>query len=97
MPLPRFVATTSTNAARRFGLYPRKGVIAEGSDADLVIWDPSRTDTVRAADDLSNSDYSVYEGRRVTGWPVMTIRRGEVVFENGRVTGQPGTGNVISR
>jgi dihydropyrimidinase len=97
MPLPRFVATTSTNAARRFGLYPRKGVIAEGSDADLVIWDPSRTDTIRAADDLSNSDYSVYEGRPVTGWPVLTMRRGEVVYENGRVSGQPGTGNVIAR
>jgi dihydropyrimidinase len=97
MPLTRFVETTSTNAARRFGLYPRKGVIEPGADADLVISDPDRTDTVRGVDDLSNSDYSVYEGRRVTGWPEITIRRGEVAFEAGHVIAQPGTGRLVAR
>ena len=97
MTLERFVATTSTNAARRFGLYPRKGVIAEGSDADLVIWDAERRDVVRGADDLSNSDYSVYEGREVTGWPVLTIRRGEIVARGNEVRGVPGTGRLVSR
>jgi dihydropyrimidinase len=97
LPLERFVATTSTNAARIFGLYPRKGVIRAGADADLVIWDPGRTGTVRAAADHSNSDYSVYEGWSVTGWPVLTIRRGEVVMEEGRVLGRPGSGRLVPR
>jgi dihydropyrimidinase len=97
MPLERFVATTSTNAAKRFGLYPRKGVIAEGSDADLVVWDPNKRDVVRAADDHSNSDYSVYEGREVTGWPEVTIRRGEVVARGVTITGVPGSGKLIPR
>jgi dihydropyrimidinase len=97
LSLARFVATTSTNAAKRFGLYPRKGVIAEGSDADIVIWDPGQRGTVRGEDDLSNSDYSVYEGTQVTGWPVMTIRRGEVVATGTHVTGAPGSGRLVPR
>ena len=97
MPLERFVATTSANAAKRFGLYPRKGVIAEGSDADLVIWNPQRRDTVRAADYHSNSDYSVYEGRVVTGWPEVTIRRGAIVARGINVLAAPGSGALIPR
>ena len=97
LTLERFVATTSTNAAKRFGLYPRKGVIAEGSDADIVVWNPSKRDVVRAADDLSNSDYSVYEGREVTGWPEMTIRRGEIVARGTSITSTPGSGRLVSR
>ncbi len=97
MPLERFVATTSTNAARRFGLFPGKGVIAEGSYADVVIWDPDQRGTVRGEDDLSNSDYSVYEGTVVTGWPVMTIRRGEIVATGVNVTGAPGSGRLVRR
>lgn len=97
MPLERFVATTSTNAARRFGLHPRKGIIAEGSDADIVIWDPEQRGVVRGADDLSNADYSVYEGRQVTGWPVMTIRRGEEVANGVDVSGRPGSGLLVRR
>ena len=97
MSLERFVATTSTNAARLFGLYPKKGVIHVGSDADVVIWDPRRSDSVRGADDLSKSDYSVYEGWRVTGWPEMTIRRGEIVFDKGGVVGSAGSGKLVAR
>jgi dihydropyrimidinase len=97
LSLERFVATTSTNAARIFGLYPKKGVLRVGSDADVVIWDPRRTGTVRADDDQSKSDYSVYEGWPVTGWPELTIRRGEVVVEGGRVTGQAGSGRLVAR
>jgi dihydropyrimidinase len=97
LPLERFVETTSTSAARIFGLYPRKGVIREGADADVVIWDPARTAPVTAAADLSRADYSVYEGWRVTGWPVMTIRRGEIVYDAGRVTARPGSGTLVSR
>lgn len=97
MSLERFVATTSTNAARRFGLYPRKGAIREGSDADLVVWDPARSGVVRGADDLSNADYSVYEGRTVTGWPTLVIRRGEVVCEGLEVRASPGSGRLVPR
>lgn len=97
LPLTRFVETTSTTPARIFGLYPKKGVIRAGADADVVLWDPERRGVVSAETDLSKSDYSVYEGWTVTGWPVMTIRRGEVIGENGRVTGQAGSGRLIGR
>jgi dihydropyrimidinase len=97
LPLQRFVETTSTNAARIFGLYPHKGVIREGADADIAIWDPNRTANITAEADFSKSDYSVYEGWKVTGWPIMTIRRGEVVFEQGRVLGTAGSGKLYSR
>jgi dihydropyrimidinase len=97
LPLTRFVETTSTNAARIFGMYPRKGAIRTGSDADIVIWDPNRQGSVTAEADLSNADYSVYEGWKVTGWPVTTIRRGEIVYDAGQVSGRSGTGRLISR
>jgi dihydropyrimidinase len=72
-------------------------VLREGSDADVVIWDPERTGTIRAADDRSRSDYSPYEGWAVKGWPVMTIRRGAVVFEDGEIRGVPGSGRLVTR
>ena len=97
LPIQRFVAVTATNPARIFGLYPRKGVLREGSDADVVIWDPGQIGTIRAADDRSRSDYSVYEGWEVRGWPVITIRRGEVVFEAGEIRSSPGSGQLIHR
>jgi dihydropyrimidinase len=97
LPLTRFVECSSTSAARIFGLYPKKGVIREGSDADITIWDPKRSAPVRAADDPSKSDYSVYEGWQVTGWPVTTIRRGEVVFDAGTITGLAGSGELVRR
>ena len=97
VPLTRFVENTSTNAARIFGLYPRKGVIQAGADADIAIWDPNRSDTVRADVDHSKSDYSVYEGWKVRGWPVTTIRRGEIVFDAGRIMGRAGSGQLIKR
>ena len=97
LPLQRFVETTSTNAARIFGLYPHKGVIREGADADIAIWDPNRTANITAEADFSKSDYSVYEGWKVTGWPIMTIRRGEIVYEQGRVIATAGSGKLYSR
>ncbi len=95
--LERFVATTSTNAARILGLYPQKGVIQQGALADVVVLDPNRVAPARSHDDPSNSDYCAYEGWEVTGWPVITIRRGQVVFENGNVLGLPGTGQLDQR
>lgn len=97
LPLERFVATTSSNAARIFGLHPRKGVIRAGADADIAIWDPRLTRTVRAEDDYSRSDYSPYEGWSVTGWPVTVMRRGEVVFDAGEITAAAGSGRLVER
>jgi len=95
--LNKLVEVTSTNAAKLFGLYPRKGTIAVGSDADLVIFDPNLTRTVESSMLKSRAGYSVYEGWQVTGWPVITIRRGEVVFANDQVVGRPGSGMLLKR
>jgi dihydropyrimidinase len=95
--LQRFVEVTSTNAARLFGLFPRKGTIAVGSDADITIWDPAETRTVDSQRTHTNADFSPYEGWVVTGWPVTTVSRGEVVYGNGRVLGKPGSGRSAVR
>jgi len=97
LSLGRLVEVFSTNAAKLFGLYPRKGTLGVGSDADVVIFDPGLTRTITAAMLKSNADYSVYEGWEVTGWPVATIRRGAVVFEDDRILGQPGSGELVRR
>ena len=95
--LERFVEVTSTNPAKLFGLYPRKGTIAVGSDADLVVWDPEETRTIRNEDMLSGSGYSVHAGTVVTGWPTMTLRRGEIVYRDGNVLGAAGSGELLRR
>lgn len=97
LSLERFVAVTSRNAARLFGLYPRKGTISIGADADLVVWDLEATRTVRASDLRSRAGYSVYEGTPVTGWPRTTIRRGAVVYDRGEVRASPGSGMLLRR
>ena len=93
--LEQFVAVTSTNAAKLFGMYPRKGTIRVGSDADIVIWDPTLTKTIRDEDQLSNVRYSTYAGWEVTGLPRTTIRRGEVVYDDGQLMAEPGSGKFI--
>ena len=97
LPAERYVHVTSTAAAKAFGLYPERGVIREGSFGDVMILDPNLTHEVDADDDPSNSDYTPFQGWALTGWPVMTIRRGEVVFEEGRVTGRAGSGRPAAR
>jgi dihydropyrimidinase len=93
----RFVALTSTNAARLFGMYPRKGTIAVGSDADIVIWETRERRTIRDSDLFSRAGHSVYAGRELRAWPQATIRRGELVFENGKVLAPAGSGRPIAR
>jgi dihydropyrimidinase len=93
--LEQFVDVTATNPAKLFGMYPRKGVIQVGSDADVVIWDPTARKAIRDQDQLSNSRYSLYTGRELTGWPKTTIRRGEIVYQDGKMIGRPGTGKFI--
>jgi dihydropyrimidinase len=94
--LEQFVAVTATNAAKIFGLYPRKGVIAVGSDADIVIWDPSKKKILKDADQLSRAGFTAYAGTEVTGFPKTTIRRGEVVYDDGKIVAQPGSGRFIA-
>jgi dihydropyrimidinase len=96
MSLERFAAVTATNAARVFGLYPKKGVIAPGSDADLALIDPGMRRTLAAAD-FHVSDYSPWEGWEVLGWPVVTLLRGRVIAERGRLLGSPADGRFVPR
>lgn len=93
----RLVEVTATNPAKLFGIFPQKGTIAVGSDADLVLFDPEETRTVRDQDMFSATGFSIYAGWEVTGWPLTTIRRGEVVFEDGEIKGQPGSGQLLER
>ena len=95
--LEQMVAVTATNPAKLFGLYPRKGTIAVGSDADVVIWDPDLTKTIRDEDILSNGKFSVFSGWEVTGWPILAIRRGKLVYENGEIVASPGSGRLAPR
>ena len=95
--LPGFARLVAENPARIAGLYPRKGVIAIGSDADLVLWDSRRRVTI--TNDLMQHaiDYTPYEGMQVTGWPAATIRRGELVMQDGMVLARPGSGQWLPR
>jgi dihydropyrimidinase len=92
-----FVALTATNHAKMYGLYPRKGSIGVGFDADLTLWDPNKKETIRQEILHHGSDYTPWEGFSVTGWPVMTIAGGEIVAEDGRITGAAGRGRILSR
>jgi dihydropyrimidinase len=95
--LPRFVALTATNHAKIYGLYPRKGTIAVGSDADLAIWNPEARRTIRHADLHDASDYSPYEGIEVTGWPETVVLRGRVMVRDGALVGRKGAGAYLRR
>jgi dihydropyrimidinase len=93
----RFVEVAAANPARIFGLWPRKGTIAVGSDADLVLWDPARAVTISAATHHMRVDYNPYEGRVVTGAPAVVISRGEVIVDHGVFKGRPGRGQFLRR
>jgi dihydropyrimidinase len=95
--LNQFVALTATNHARTYGLYPRKGTIAVGSDADLAIWDPARAVTITQALMHNATDYTPYEGIKVTGWPVSTMVRGKFVVRDGKLVGTRGDGRYVRR
>jgi dihydropyrimidinase len=92
-----FVAVTSTNSAKILNMYPRKGLIAPGADADIAVWDPKANKTISARSQVSVIDYNVFEGMKVTGLPRYTLSRGEVVFRDGRVQEEIGRGRFIGR
>ena len=95
--LERFVSVSSANPAKIFGLWPRKGSLDVGSDADIVVLDPRRS--VRLTQQLmqSRSDYEAHEGYQGRGWPVTVLSRGEIVYSDGIVHSQPGRGQRIRR
>ena len=93
--LNQFVALNSTNAARIYGIYPKKGTIAVGGDADIVIWDTEREWTVTHELLHDQCDYTPYEGMRLKGWPVMTLSRGEIVWDGKEPVATPGRGQFL--
>ena len=95
--LNRFVELTSTSPAKIFGLFPRKGTIAPGSDADVVVFDPNRTVTLSARTLHMKVDYNPYEGRQVTGVADTVISRGRVIIDGGKFVGRPGSGCFLRR
>jgi len=95
--LNRLVELTSTNIAKLFGLYPRKGTIAPGSDADLVVWDPDKKHTISAATHHTNVNYNLFEGTEVVGAPEIVLVRGQVIVEGDRLMAEPGAGQFVKR
>ncbi|MGI9334986.1 MAG: dihydropyrimidinase [Gammaproteobacteria bacterium] len=95
LDLHRFVALTATNAAKLYGLHPRKGTIAVGSDADIAIWDPEREVTVTYDRLHDSAGYTPYEGRRITGWPTTVLSRGRVVVADGELSADRGSGTFL--
>ena len=95
--LEMFVDLVSTRPAKMFGLFPKKGTVAVGSDADLVLWDPAKLSVLTTADMHHGSDYTPYEGMQVTGRPLVTWLRGRRVFTDGKPVGSAGGGLHMAR
>lgn len=97
LSISRWVDLIATNAAKIFGMYPKKGAIVEGADADLVVFDPKRTVTIESREMHSRSDYDPFEGFEVTGWPKLTISRGVTLVSDRKVDATRGRGEFIPR
>ena len=97
LTLNEFVALTSTRHAQTYGLYPRKGTVAVGSDADIAIWDPARKLTITKDMIHDNTGYTPYEGRTLEGWPVTVLSRGEVIINDGTLNAARGRGRYLPR
>lgn len=97
LTMNEFVAVTSTNIAKILNIYPRKGAILVGADADIVVWDPKREKTISAAQQQSAIDYNVFEGRKVKGLPRFTLTRGVVSIEENTIKNREGHGKFITR
>jgi dihydropyrimidinase len=95
--LNRFVELTSTAAAKIFGLFPKKGTIAVGSDADIVIFDANKDQTISVKTHHMNVDYSAYEGKTIKGFVDTVLSRGSIVIQNGEFKGKSGAGQFLKR
>jgi dihydropyrimidinase len=92
-----FVKVTSANTAQIFNIYPRKGSVSVGADADIVVWDPVATKTISAKTHQQKVDYNIFEGMTVTGCASYTISRGKVVFADGQLDVERGAGRYVDR
>ena len=97
LTMNEYVAVTSANAAKIFNVYPRKGSIAVGADADIVVWDPEATKTITAKTHLQNIDYNIFEGMQVKGGASVTLSQGKVVWSNGKLNVERGAGDYVMR
>jgi len=97
LTINRFVEIVSTTPARIFGMYPKKGVIAAGSDADIVVWDPQAEHLISAKTHHMRVDYSMFEGFQVKGNARTVLSRGEVIVDNGSFLGKAGRGQYLRR
>ena len=95
--LARWIEIIATTPARMFGLFPKKGIVAPGSDADLVLYDPKASQTLSAKSHHMNVDYSAYEGMSITGQVKTVLSRGEVIIDHGDYVGRPGSGQFLRR
>ncbi|MBT9153097.1 MAG: D-hydantoinase [Firmicutes bacterium] len=93
--MPQLVKLLSGNPARIFGLYPQKGIIAVGSDADMVIFDPAKEVIITAPEQHSAAGYTPFEGWKVKGYPRLTLLRGQIIFRDGQFCGERGSGRFI--
>jgi dihydropyrimidinase len=97
LTMNEFVAVTSTNIAKILNIYPRKGAIAEGADADIVVLDPAKGKTISAANQQSAIDYNVFEGRQVIGLPRYVLTRGKLAVDDGALKTEEGHGKYVAR
>ncbi|HET7413101.1 MAG TPA: amidohydrolase family protein, partial [Pararhizobium sp.] len=97
LTMNEFVAVTSTNSAKILNLYPKKGAVLVGADADLIVWDPNREKTISAKTQQSAIDYNVFEGKKVKGLPRYTLTRGRVAVEGGALQAREGHGEFVRR
>jgi dihydropyrimidinase len=97
LTINEFVAVTSSNAAKIFNIFPRKGSIAVGADADIVVWDPEATKTISAKTHMQNIDFNIFEGMEVKGCASHTLSQGNVVFSNGSLKVERGAGRYVDR
>jgi dihydropyrimidinase len=97
LTMNEFVAVTSTNIAKILNIYPKKGAILVGADADIVVWDPQRSKTISSKAQQSAIDYNVFEGKEVTGLPRYTLTRGVVAIEEGAIKTREGHGEFVRR
>jgi dihydropyrimidinase len=95
--LSYFMRITATNHAKAYGLYPSKGSVTIGADADIAIWDPTITRTIRHADPHDGGDYTPYQGIELTGWPITTIVRGRVAVRDSVPKAEKGAGSFLKR
>jgi dihydropyrimidinase len=97
MTANEFVQVTSANAAQIFNIFPRKGSISVGADADIVVWDPKATKTISAKTHHQNIDFNIFEGMKVTGCASHTISHGKVVYADGKLDVERGAGRYVDR